>query len=197
MQILPTSNSAMIYATVPPKRQGEGQGQSAPQNPQNRGNLPLAENQTAQTPQEDVQTARILAELKAADREVRAHEAAHMAAGGALAGAASYTYKTGPDGKQYAVAGEVPIKMGKGKTPQETLMRAEQVRAAALAPAKPSAQDYKVAQSAAAMKMEAQMEILKLKEEEMKQKVENQKNGVGMYQSIQNQEEKPSFSVKA
>ena len=49
-------------------------------------------------------------ELKTRDREVRAHEAAHLAAAGSLAiGGASYSYQRGPDGVQYAVGGEVSI----------------------------------------------------------------------------------------
>jgi hypothetical protein len=45
-------------------------------------------------------------ELGARDREVRAHEAAHAAAGGALAGVPHYDYVTGPDGRRYAAGGE-------------------------------------------------------------------------------------------
>ncbi|MEE4244192.1 MAG: putative metalloprotease CJM1_0395 family protein, partial [Kangiellaceae bacterium] len=48
-------------------------------------------------------------ELAARDREVRAHEASHAGVGGKYAGAPSYTYQRGPDGRQYAVAGEVSI----------------------------------------------------------------------------------------
>lgn len=36
-------------------------------------------------------------ELQSIDRNVKAHEAAHQAAGGGLAGAASFTYTRGPD----------------------------------------------------------------------------------------------------
>ncbi len=93
----------------------------------------------------------MIVRLRQRDAEVRAHEAAHQAVAGALGGGASFTYQLGPDGRQYAVGGEVPIEIGGGKTPQEMLSRARQVRAAALAPAKPSSQDLKVAASAAAL----------------------------------------------
>ncbi|MCL1860196.1 MAG: hypothetical protein FWG52_01500, partial [Proteobacteria bacterium] len=84
-------------------------------------------------------------ELKSTDRAVRAHEAAHMAAGGSLVtSGASFSYETGPDGQRYAVAGEVGIDTSKGRTPEETLARADQIRAAALAPADPSGQDRAV-----------------------------------------------------
>ena len=49
-------------------------------------------------------------QLKARDQEVRVHEAAHLAAAGGFAqGGASYSYQTGPDGRRYAVGGEVSI----------------------------------------------------------------------------------------
>ncbi|MDY5466203.1 MAG: putative metalloprotease CJM1_0395 family protein [Campylobacter sp.] len=67
---------------------------------------------------------RIVSELQAADTNVRAHEAAHMAAGGGLTSPASYTYERGPDNKMYAVAGEVGISTSQGNTPQESLNKA-------------------------------------------------------------------------
>ena len=53
-----------------------------------------------------------LEQLKQTDREVRQHEMAHQVVGGPYAGGASYDYEAGPDGKRYAVAGEVPIDYG-------------------------------------------------------------------------------------
>ncbi|WP_371324877.1 putative metalloprotease CJM1_0395 family protein [Dechloromonas sp. ZY10] len=107
---------------------------------------------------EGVDEAQQLVRLAAVDRKVRAHEQAHQAAGAGLAGSASYQYQRGPDGRQYAVAGEVAISMAPGRTPGETLARAEQVQAAALAPADPSAQDRSVAAQAARMAQEARRE---------------------------------------
>ncbi|MDR1709772.1 MAG: hypothetical protein LBS70_08645 [Candidatus Accumulibacter sp.] len=98
-------------------------------------------------------------ELKKTDQEVRRHEQQHIAAGGGLAGGASFTYVTGPDGKRYAVAGEVRIDTSEGRTPEETLQRARRIRAAALAPGEPSAQDYSVAAAASRMEMQALLEI--------------------------------------
>jgi hypothetical protein len=98
--------------------------------------------------------------LQARDRVVRAHESAHMAAGsGLITHGASFTYETGPDGKRYAVGGEVGIDVSQGRTPEETLARAEHLRAAALAPTDPSAQDRQVASQADRMAMEARMEM--------------------------------------
>lgn len=98
-------------------------------------------------------------ELAERDRQVRAHEAAHQAAAGSLGGSASFTYQTGPDGKSYAVGGEVPVDMSGGRTPAETISRAAQIRAAALAPADPSPQDLAVAAAATAMEAAARQEL--------------------------------------
>ncbi|MCR6572184.1 putative metalloprotease CJM1_0395 family protein [Campylobacter insulaenigrae] len=111
-------------------------------------------------------------ELEKIDREVRAHEAAHQAVGGALAGSASFGYTRGPDNKMYAVEGEVPIRMQKGNTPEETIANAMQIIAAAMAPADPSPQDYKVAADAMQMQNDARIEQIKLKAEETKKKNE-------------------------
>lgn len=100
-----------------------------------------------------------LKRLRAIDAQVRAHERAHQAAGGNLAGAARFTYVTGPDGRRYASSGEVSINTSEGATPQQTLARARRVRAAALAPADPSAADLAVAAAAAQMEMRARAEL--------------------------------------
>lgn len=101
-----------------------------------------------------------LAELKARDREVRAHEAAHQAAGGQHAGAMSLTYQRGPDGAQYAVGGEVSIDVGAVEgNPQATIEKMRTVRAAALAPAEPSGQDRAVAAQAMQTMLQAQAEL--------------------------------------
>lgn len=116
------------------------------------------------------QEARELSQLQQRDREVRAHEAAHAAVGGAYAGSPSYSMQRGPDGKSYAVGGEVTIDISPVKgDPQATLQKAQQVRAAALAPAQPSAQDMKVAQRAQAMAGKARMELAEQRSESLAQ----------------------------
>ena len=126
-------------------------------------NPPAGAEETAdKTPtkgKESPETARAVAELARIDREVRAHEAAHVAAGGPYVGSASYSYVEGPDGKRYAVAGEVPISAPAGRTPEETIQIMAQVRAAALAPASPSPQDIRVAASASAAEARARTEL--------------------------------------
>lgn len=109
------------------------------------------------TPEQERQ----VAELARRDAEVRAHEAAHQAAGGDLAGGASFTFQTGPDGRQYAIGGEVPIQLRSGRTPEQTIDIAQRVRRAALAPADPSPQDVAVAASATGMEQAARSEKLR------------------------------------
>ena len=106
------------------------------------------------------QEAQEIRQLQQRDREVRAHEAAHAAAGGAYAGSPTYSYEQGPDGRRYATGGEVSIDISPiSGNPEASLQKAQQVRAAALAPAQPSAQDMKVAQKAQALAMKARLEI--------------------------------------
>lgn len=99
--------------------------------------------------------------LEARDLEVRTHEAAHLAAAGGLArSGARFSFQQGPDGKQYAVGGEVSLESGGGGTPEETISKARQVRSAALAPAEPSGQDISVASSAQLLEASALRELL-------------------------------------
>lgn len=108
----------------------------------------------------DEDSQRELRKLQQTDREVRAHEAAHLAAAGGLAnGGASFSTTRGPDGRFYATGGEVSISIAEGRNPQETLQNARQIRAAALAPADPSGQDYRVAAQAGRMEAEALREL--------------------------------------
>jgi len=110
---------------------------------------------------EDPAIQRQLNELRARDREVRAHEMAHVAAGaGLITGGPTYEYQKGPDNRLYAVGGEVQIDTSDVPgDPEATLEKALQIQRAALAPAEPSAQDRAVAMSAATMAAEARAEL--------------------------------------
>lgn len=112
------------------------------------------------TQQQELADQALLEQLRARDREVRVHEAAHAAVGGPYAGAASFQYQRGPDGRNYAVEGEVSISTSPVPgDPQATIEKARTIRAAALAPAEPSAQDRRVAAEAAQMEAEARAEL--------------------------------------
>ncbi|WP_286293466.1 putative metalloprotease CJM1_0395 family protein [Methylomarinovum tepidoasis] len=99
--------------------------------------------------------------LRQRDREVRAHEMAHLAAAGSYAlGGPSFEYQVGPDGQRYAIGGHINIDTSPVPSdPEATLRKAETIRRAALAPGDPSPQDRSVAAAAAAMAMKAQIEI--------------------------------------
>ncbi len=118
-----------------------------------------AENQQQQQQAEQQQ----LTELKQRDAEVRAHEQAHASLGGQYASSPRYEYERGPDGRRYAVGGEVSIDISEASTPEETIRKAQQVKAAALAPAEPSAQDLRVATEATQIVLEARTEIAREK----------------------------------
>lgn len=147
-EILFTSATRQIYQAAPAPTRA--------QNSENKDNR-LDPAQFQLTTEEK----RLLAELKKRDREVRAHEQAHLAVAGQHAnGAASFTYQRGPDGRNYAIGGEVSISTSAVPgDPEATLQKADQVRRAALAPANPSSQDRQVAAQASAMAMRARIEI--------------------------------------
>lgn len=147
--------SATGGSKTPPIRVGDGESQSS--------------DRTKKTPEPaSVRNASSLEELKAVrqlearDREVRAHEQAHLGAAGNLAlGGANFTYATGPDGKRYAIGGEVNIDISEiAGDPEATLKKADMIRRAALAPRKPSSQDLRIAGKAAAMVNQAQLKLL-------------------------------------
>jgi hypothetical protein len=109
----------------------------------------------------------IINQLQQRDQEVRAHELAHASTGGAATGSPSYTFEVGPDGKNYAVGGEVSVDLSSvSGDPQATISKMQKVHAAALAPANPSSQDTRVAASAAQIILTAQSELLAQKNEQ-------------------------------
>ena len=106
-----------------------------------------------------IEEQRVLTDLKARDREVRAHENAHRAAGGDLVRGGSYDYQQGPDGKRYAVGGDVQIDTAPiPDDPRATAEKMARVIRAALAPAEPSPTDLAVAAQATAERNRAQAE---------------------------------------
>lgn len=133
---------------------------------QRQGNSEHADKNPPQAPK-DTQSAELapselrqLEQLKRRDREVKAHEMAHKATAGQYAkGGASFEYQVGPDGRRYAIGGEVSIDIGKEADPEKTLQKALVIRRAALAPADPSGQDRQIAVQANLMAAEARQEI--------------------------------------
>lgn len=147
--------------------------------------------------------------LASRDQEVRDHERAHASVGGQLAGAASYGYEQGPDGKRYAVSGEVPISIKSNPTdPSATLANARQVARAALAPAEPSSQDRRIASQASQVALEATQDITELAQDkkaaelsksedkrEVEQLAKEKKEAVEQKQSLQDQQQRSQAEI--
>ena len=128
--------------------------------PKNEASAPAKPGGTSSseiTPEEQA----VIDDLKKTDEEVRAHEAAHVAAGGQyVTGGARFEYQTGPDGQQYAVGGEVQIDTSAvPDDPEATIAKMQVVKRAALAPGKPSSQDRSVAAAAARIEAEARQQL--------------------------------------
>lgn len=138
------------------------------------------EPQSRQLSAEELRQVRL---LESADRRVRAHEQAHVAVGGSLVrGGATFTYAIGPDNKRYAVAGEVSIDTSPGRTPQETIPKAQHIRETALAPVDPSPQDRSVAAIATQMEGDARRELAVLQQRETGEK--SGREGAGFYLDV-------------
>ena len=126
-----------------------------------------AKSDSANSTQDSPETRREVQRLKQIDQKVRAHEQAHLSAAAGLAtGGASYQTVRGPDGRQYAVGGEVQISVSAAATPEQTIVKAQRIRAAALAPSDPSSQDRAVAAGASQLEQQARIELSRQKHEE-------------------------------
>ena len=100
----------------------------------------------------------LLEKLKERDAKVRNHEAEHiMAAGGQAHGLPTYTYQTGPDGRQYAIGGSVNISMLTTGDAKHDARQALTAYRAAMATGEPSSQDMQTAMKARAHAAEALM----------------------------------------
>lgn len=166
-------------------REGKGKEQQSPK-----------ASQSTELSPEDL---RVVDQLRATDRRVRAHEQAHVAVGADLVrGGASFAYETGPDRKRYAVAGEVSIDTSKERTPEATIPKAQHIRATALAPADPSAQDRQVASLASRMEIEARQEAaMQAAEERARAGSQQASRAIGAYQETGGLELSAGFSAEA
>ncbi|RTE65166.1 catalase [Amphritea opalescens] len=161
---LPTSPSTI--PTTPPV-QPSSDTASADTNPNNKDPSLGSDAKHASTNNAEIEAeSQQVAELATRDAEVRQHELTHAAAGGQYAGAPTFEYQRGPDGRLYAVGGEVSIDTSSvPDDPQATLEKAEVIMRAALAVAEPSSQDRSVAAQAAAMASEARAELARQNQE--------------------------------
>lgn len=140
---------------------------------------------------------RIIQELRARDREVRAHEAAHIAAGREfIRGGPNFTLQQGPDGRSYAIGGEVSLDTSPVvNDPEATLRKSEIVRRAALAPAEPSPQDVQVASNASAMAARARIDLAIQRRNEQTETTRSEpvSRASSSVSAFQQQQELPSF----
>ena len=128
----------------------------------------------------------VVAELEKTDAEVKRHEQAHAAAGGPYAGAPSYDYTRGPNGRLYAVGGDVQIDVAPiPGNPEATIQKMQIVRRAALAPANPSPQDQRVAAIAQQRITEARREQSDLELEERQAAAEQRQEAQQRAQGLQ------------
>ncbi|WP_434926364.1 putative metalloprotease CJM1_0395 family protein [Shewanella sp. HL-SH2] len=110
----------------------------------------------------------IISELSKRDIEVKTHEQAHKAVGGMFAQSPSFSYEKGPDGKRYAVDGEVQIDVGAvSGDPQATFNKMQKVYAAAMAPNQPSSADIRVAAEAVQKMNQAKAEMAESRQEKI------------------------------
>ena len=72
---------------------------------------------------------------------------------------AAFVSNRGPDGKMYAVGGEVKIDTSRENDPEATIRKMQQVRRAALAPTPPSATDRSVAAQASQIEAQARTDL--------------------------------------
>jgi len=158
----PVSASSSAPSRASSSAEGSGSDESVRAN-----NAEPQRRQAAQRAQQQAEQKMIQA-LQARDREVRAHEGAHVAVGGNLViSGPSYTYQRGPDGRGYAIGGKVQLDVSEvADDPEASLQKSEQIRRAALAPMDPSPLDMKVAASAAQMAARARLDIAVQRREE-------------------------------
>ncbi len=122
--------------------------------------------------------------LRKRDREVKSHEQAHLAVAGIYARGVHYEYRRGPDGRLYAVGGEVDIDTSPvPNDPQATIRKAQIIQRAALAPVDPSSQDRAVYAMAVQMEIKAQQELLQEQREKTEKKYNENEKKSEFYES--------------
>ncbi len=160
---------------------------------------PFDKPESSEAPENQPDIQRELQQLKSRDREVHAHEAAHIAAGGTLIrGGANFKYQRGPDGINYAVGGDVSIDISKGSDPHKNLQNAGVIQRAALAPANPSATDHAVAAQASQMAAMARIEIARLDQEQRSEHATpepSSANGAAQYQRLERETDPKAYKL--
>jgi len=159
--------------------------ESTPESNSAENTQPRSQEDSKQEKLETAQQQKEIQQLEQRDQEVRTHELAHARVGGDVTGAPVYEFEMGPNGKKYAVEGEVSVDLSTiAGDPQATITKMEKVHAAALAPVEPSAQDMKVASQATESIAQAKSELsalaLEQKEDPDKALVDNDNNSLSV-----------------
>lgn len=90
---------------------------------------------------------RVLQKFKKSDADIRSHEQAHATIGQTTS-PISYNYQQGPDGKMYAVGGQVRLDVSIPDDPKAAMHKLDQIQKASIAGAEPSGADMGIATSA-------------------------------------------------
>ena len=155
------------------------QEQQSPQQQRDNASQQAAKEKTIEDEQnaseQDRIDKKVINQLSKRDREVRSHELAHATVGGSTTGSPSYSFEVGPNGKKYAVDGEVKVDLSiVAGDPKATILKMQKVYDAALAPINPSPQDIRVAASATRKILTAQSELLTQQKENSTQATDNE-----------------------
>lgn len=95
---------------------------------------------------------RVLDKFKSKDSEVKAHEQAH-ATNSSSNSTVKYNYQMGPDGRLYAVGGEIRLDTSIPKDPTRALSKLDELIRASSAPSELSQADMQISRSASLNKM--------------------------------------------
>ncbi len=96
--------------------------------------------------------------LRERDQKVRAEQLAEAVRSG-LSAQVQFTYRLGPDGNRYAIDGHVKHSVAPGSTPEQTIERARELRAAILSGAQPSPRDLKTVAEVDRLEAQAKEQI--------------------------------------
>lgn len=115
-------------------------------------------------------------QLEQTERSVREHERTHMRAARDLAmSGPNFQYEVGPDGRKYAVHGEVNIDASVTmEDPSDTIDKALKIQRAAMAPSDPSSKDMRAAARARIVEAKAHRQLAREEERESMMKKEEE-----------------------
>ncbi|OJV63013.1 MAG: hypothetical protein BGO41_09925 [Clostridiales bacterium 38-18] len=127
------------------------------------------------TSMDDAAVSREIKRLEQWEAHVVSHEKMHLLTSGGLAGAPSYTYTYGPDGKKYIQGGEVKFYLPSGLSLENGKAAVEKLKAAATAPTDPSPSDQRASAMASAIEIALENKLILKKIKESYEKAKEQR----------------------